>query len=119
MARTPITVVGDEFYSTDPTFQEVFEGIYGQGISTSDARYLDPVTNEIKSYTAQEILDRNAPSGLYISGLQVPTDSQNYARLLTLKKILGTPELLDTVGSTGKITEDIIRTDTDEEAHRS
>ena len=118
MARKPITVVGDEFYSTDPTFQEIFEGIYGQGISTSDARYLDPVTNEIKSYTAQEILDQNAPSGLYISGLQVPTDSQNYARLLTLKKILGTPELLNQVVSTGQITEDILRQDYDEEAER-
>tara|TARA_R100001463_G_scaffold16174_1_gene42046 strand:- start:1695 stop:5681 length:3987 start_codon:yes stop_codon:yes gene_type:complete len=118
MSRKPIQVVGDEFYSTDPTFQEVFEGIYDQGISTSDARYLDPVTKEIKSYTAQEILDQNAPSGLYISGLQVPTDSQNYARLLTLKKILGTPELLDKVVSTGQITEDVLRQDYDEEAER-
>jgi hypothetical protein len=116
MSRKPIQVVGDEFYSTDPTFQEVFKGIYDQGISTSDARYLDPVTNEIKSYTAQEILDRNAPSGLYISGLQVPTDSQNYARLLTLRKILETPELLNQVVSTGQITEDVLRQDYDEAA---
>jgi len=116
VARKTIQVVGDEFYNTNPTFLKEFEDIYSEGISETDARYIDPETNKAQKYTDQQILDRNAPSALYISGKTVPTDSQNYARLLTLDKILNTPDLLNQVLSTGEITEDLLRQDYDEEA---
>jgi len=116
VARKPIQVAGGEFYDTNPIFLREFEEIYRDGIDTTDARYLDPKTGEVKNYTAQQILDQNAPSALYTQGLSVPTDSQNYARLLTLRKILNTPDLLDQVVSTGQITEDVLRQDYDDEA---
>ena len=116
MARKPIEVVGGEFYDTNPIFLREFEEINRDGIDTTDARYLDPETGEVKNYTAQQILDQNAPSGLYTQGLNVPTDSRNYVRLLTLRKILNTPDLLNQVVSTGQITEDVLRQDYDDEA---
>ena len=116
MARKPIRVAGGEFYDTNPIFLREFEEIYRDGIDTTDARYLDPETGEVKNYTAQQILDQNAPSGLYTQGLNVPTDSRNYVRLLTLRRILNTPDLLNQVVSTGQITEDVLRQDYDDEA---
>ena len=71
MARKTIQVVGDEFYNTNPTFLKEFEDIYSKGISETDARYIDSETNEAQKYTARQILDRNAPSALYISGKTV------------------------------------------------